>query len=755
MAAEEKREGFVEKHIFNLAGAFVLLLGAVLYPSVWFLWKAVTGHELPGKPVLSVQNLIATAVMLFAAALAWLLYKRKTFQPGIESRAFAIRARALKRLESGWIGLFFEPSIEGKEPICLPLRFAPSFVEHPGIEEAASILKNYDGELPLGTSIDEVFNKSGRSLLVLGEPGSGKTTLLLQLSKHLHGLAAQDLSQPIPVFLRLANWNRWWGLLSGQRAFERWLIRQMKVSYFIDKDLGREWLRAGKVVLLLDGLDEIVTPKARRSCRNAIHELASRLQGGLVVASRTEEYLTLNRLPMEVAIEALPVTEPQVLQYVAAIPSARRLALALRNDPSAITVLTTPFALTLALAAYSNRSRLHWQSEGRFSISKLLDDFVNAKLSIHLKNSRYRKEAFLRWSRNLAQCSKLGKQTVFDPVELRERWFSSIWIHSICKGLVVLAVVVFCFLVEQMLWFFAYLLTATCANGSAVAPCVILALHPGYVRLIWNTLPAMLFGAAIQAIIAACVVGLPVGIFGSLFQLRPVQFAPAVFLSSRIRQSLRILVVASVGIGVALTPIGLILREFFKQKVVPEQWDWSSNPLNQLRGPLYAGVGYFVGASLTIRACVLIGLCIGLLLALNTLLSSEFNSNRKLSSTIRTSILMSLSLGTIAGVLLWFSLPLSRIESMTSLGTDIVSKEDIPFGGALLIVLAAGGLFTIRHYVTRLMMIATRRGPWDYSLFLDLATECGFLRPVSGPDRIFRHPMLRDYFANPPSRGEP
>jgi energy-coupling factor transporter ATP-binding protein EcfA2 len=752
MTAEEKREGFLEKNIFNIATTIVLVLAAVLYPLVWFLLKTWTGHELPGKPVFSVQNLIATPVMLLTVGLAWLLYKRKSLQSKINSWEFDIRARALKRLESGWISLFLEPSIEGMEPMCLPLRFTPSHVEHPGIEEATSILKEHDRDLPPETYINQIFDESGRSLLVLGQPGSGKTTLLLQLSKHLHGLATEDPLQPIPVFLRLANWNRWWGVFGGKRAFERWLIRQMKLSYFIDKDLGREWLRAGKVILLLDGLDEVAPIQARRSCHNAIHGLTRQLPGGLVVSSRIEEYSTLNPLPMNFAVEALPVTEAQVLQYIATIPSAHRLALALKYDLGAITVLTTPFALTLALAAYSNKSKLKWPA-GKFSISRLLDDFVEARMSVLLKKSRYKKDAYLRWMRNLAQCSQSGKQTVFDPVELRERWLSNAWQHAACKGVVILVVTAFCFTAEAALWYIHLVSTDKCWSGTTLVSCVSRALSTGDVRPIWNTIPGNLMYSALQGFIAACVIGLPVGTFGSLFQLRPIQLAPAGFLSSRIRQSLRVFVVASAGISVALAPIGLILRKLFTQQLWPDTMNWG-NPFRQLKGPLHAALGEVIGNTLTVKTSALIGLCIGLLLALTTFLSSEVNSNRTLSSAMRTSITIALSFGVSAGILLWLFLPDERILDLALLHSHTVQKPDIPFGGALLILLAAGGLFTIRYYVTRLMMVMTRCGPWSYERFLDLATECWFLRPVNGPDRIFRHPMLRDYFADPSPRDD-
>ena len=68
-----------------------------------------------------------------------------------------------------------------------------------------------DYVLQPGISIQEVFDKVGGELLILGYPGSGKTVTLLQLARDLIKRAREDNTRPIPLIpaaldtLRITN----------------------------------------------------------------------------------------------------------------------------------------------------------------------------------------------------------------------------------------------------------------------------------------------------------------------------------------------------------------------------------------------------------------------------------------------------------------------------------------------------------------------------------------------------------------------
>ncbi len=77
----------------------------------------------------------------------------------------------------------------------------------------------------------------------------------------------------------------------------------------------------------------------------------------------------------------------------------------------------------------------------------------------------------------------------------------------------------------------------------------------------------------------------------------------------------------------------------------------------------------------------------------------------------------------------------------------IVQKQglDIGLSVGLLVGLLTGGLACLRHYVLRLLLWRSKSIPWNYSRFLDYATECLLLRKVGG-GYIFLHRLLLDYF---------
>jgi predicted NACHT family NTPase len=161
--------------------------------------------------------------------------------------------------------------------------------------------------LPSEKPMGDIFNEVGRALLILGEPGSGKTTTLLQLAHDLIARAKNDPGQPVPVVLNLSTWTD-----RGQLLIN-WLVEELADKYYVPKRMGRAWLERNRLILLLDGLDE-VRPDSRAACVEAITRFGEDYGiAGLVVCSRLREYTALpTRLKLNGAICLQSLTLAQV-----------------------------------------------------------------------------------------------------------------------------------------------------------------------------------------------------------------------------------------------------------------------------------------------------------------------------------------------------------------------------------------------------------------------------------------------------------
>lgn len=226
-------------------------------------------------------------------------------------------------------------------------------------------------------SVLQAFATCQRRLLLLGDPGSGKTTALLQLAKHLITEAECSVDAPLPFvlnlskfrFSRAADSSRFAKLgrrsrtntreqpeRRGDAAIETWLVSQMAEFPGLSFSLAQEWLRDGRVVVLMDGLDEF--DDSRRL------DLASSLNAFLrdypdlavVVCSRTNEYEAVKsyeetRLNLRGCVQLLPLEEGQIATY---LKSARAdvLLTALPDDSALRELAKTPLTLSMLVLAY-------------------------------------------------------------------------------------------------------------------------------------------------------------------------------------------------------------------------------------------------------------------------------------------------------------------------------------------------------------------------------------------------------------------
>ncbi|MCI5197735.1 MAG: NACHT domain-containing protein, partial [Candidatus Electrothrix sp. AW5] len=108
-------------------------------------------------------------------------------------------------------------------------------------------------------------------LVILGDPGSGKSSLLryLALEWARDADANRRYTAPLPLLIELRDYNQW--PCSKGKGFISYLHHARTWHRLNQQTLDVLLKTKGRVVLLLDGLDEIFDPKEREQAINDIH----------------------------------------------------------------------------------------------------------------------------------------------------------------------------------------------------------------------------------------------------------------------------------------------------------------------------------------------------------------------------------------------------------------------------------------------------------------------------------------------------
>jgi len=222
-------------------------------------------------------------------------------------------------------------------------------VEHPW-ESVLELPGQESRILGRAEAVKPVYERIGRSMLILGEPGSGKTVTLLELARDLVAAARSDPSQAVPLVLNLSSWT-------GQ-PLERWLIEELKAKYFVAERAGRPLLEKNRLALLLDGLDE-VDRQRQAACIETVNAFTESIGvPGLVVCSRIGEYTALPvRLKLHGAIRLNALGDEQVDAYLGTLGDGLEgLRHALEEDHALAALARSPLMLNVMSVAYRDMS---------------------------------------------------------------------------------------------------------------------------------------------------------------------------------------------------------------------------------------------------------------------------------------------------------------------------------------------------------------------------------------------------------------
>lgn len=331
------------------------------------------------------------------------------------------RQLMLRRVHEFWIRGVLESSLHQEVLIELALEERKEAVEYPW-ETVIQPAGRSTHLLPAGTNILDVFDETGGSLLILGEPGSGKTTMLLDLGRQLIGRARDDPSQPMPVVFNLSTWAE------KRLPLSEWLVEELAIRYVISVEIARQWIDNQSLVLLLDGLDEVAA-RYRDDCIGAINAFQQAHMVALVVCCRTFEYQASPiqlRLQNSIALRGL--TLEQVYSYLEKLgPEVSTLQITLLKQKNLQTLARSPLMLGIMVMVYQHLSTESIPPSASEDTVReyLFAAYVKRMFDRRGVSKQFTAEQTIKWLSFLARTMKDHAQSTLFIEQIRPSWLPS------------------------------------------------------------------------------------------------------------------------------------------------------------------------------------------------------------------------------------------------------------------------------------------------------------------------------------------
>lgn len=635
----------------------------------------------------------------------------------------------LSKVKEYWIEGVLNKSLHTEAMIELGLEERKNSVERPfsSFEELAEESSQI---LPKGTGATEFFNQmgEGRTLLILGEPGAGKTITLLKLAQNLIARTEENLSRLIPVVLSLSSWG------SKKQAIAPWLIEELYSKYQVSKSLGKTLIEEQQLLLLLDGLDEVKVDR-REACVQAINQfMQEHGQTEMVVCSRIAEYEDLsNRLQLLGAIFIRSLTPEQVNQYLdKAGEQLQAVKTLLQEDTVLQELAKSPLTLSVMTLAYQGKKLEELRQTGSLKERRqnLFDAYImrmfkQEKIGKSSKyNSPYQNQQTKLWLIWLAQRMSQASQTIFLIEEMQPTWLSSKAQRIIYKIGSSLFFVLVSLLISVLVAVFASVVT--------------------YPIMTLANKPIKLGDFMVLGLLKGLNQGLIIGIIYGLILLLTkgrIQLVESLKWSwKEAQRSLKVGLIFALIVGLIIGLIFGISYELMVAKMGEVIAAPKSVPMPGLM--LGLGGGLFHGVSGGLIYCLSQGFK-------GSKIETKTLPNQGIWESARSAIFLGMMGGVIAGILsVIFALTFMLVFALKQ--NLIGNLIEALIGGAvygLFIGLIFGGITAcIQHFTLRLILYFNNYITWNYSRFLDYASERIFLQKVGG-GYIFIHRMLLEHFA--------
>ena len=712
------------------------------------------------------------------------------------------RQKLLDQVHRVWIAGVLHNLLTERPFIPLTMRSQPELVDNP-LQHIVQESIRSPQTFPFGTSIHQIYDEANGDLLILGEPGSGKTTLLLTLASTLLTRARRDEDAPIPVVFNLSEWGR------QQKPLTQWIEAELHEKYKVSPTEGKTWVDQDRLILLLDGLDEVFH-KQQRACLDAIQKFRDLHSfTSIVLCSRLREYYNLtqnrHRLQLQNAVVIQPLSHAQIDAYLTSQGSAQlTLQDAIHTDETIQKLAETPLLLALLARTYASATDIpSFSGEQKTALIRL---YIQHMLKRRGQVTQYSEEQICTYLEHLAQHMHYQNQTEFYIEQMQPVWLSSFdlfkryrfLVNRCLDGIIVFSIWLVCLILAIPFNF-----TKSNYHIPFIQQCV--ASLSTSIEIIMFLFLVLAIFIIVMFLAAALGVGdgeLYHVIKGSFtrwwegrFEGRRIELVETIVWPHQLLQPHRILQLATqwflflVGLALCFGGfVGIISGSeagpdaVFTQQCqqlggqiqtivadtntlldcnpAPNASDEEIRKIHNLGHELFdityainwGLTGSIVGASYGFAVSPLIGLGFFWFSQVTWRVRdrrSMIKPAKGVKLTFQNSILL--------GLMSWLTFVMSYglgggliIEHFTAIKNVVYESLFLSILGgfvfALVIWLRFGGLAIIQHLTMRFLLSQARIIPWRYAHFLDFTAERLLLRKV-GNGYMFYHQMLLDYFA--------
>lgn len=263
-------------------------------------------------------------------------------------------------------------------------------------------------------NLDQSFTAHGQRILLLGEPGSGKTTSLLTFAREKAYARLANPAELLPLYAPFSSWDK-------QSELMDWLSNALD----IDTKLLREELEDKRVILILDGLDELggdlanQIALAHQQTDNRIKalDMLDALNIFIVISCRSKDYDDILKLrskkpALNGAVELIPLSDEQIKQYLSTQPD---LVESIMRDAALLEIARIPLILNLLAHSWQDvtqeleETSHSFQDMGADLKDQIIFKFVRLRFEHELKRSQVKDDLDF-----LDMYELLGEQVVFE-----------------------------------------------------------------------------------------------------------------------------------------------------------------------------------------------------------------------------------------------------------------------------------------------------------------------------------------------------